>query len=263
MLPALFLSHGSPVLPLTNAPAKQFLMELGGDIDRRFGRPSAILVASAHWDTDAPMVSTMPVNATIHDFYGFPPPLYQLRYPAPGSAALAARALELLDQAGMPGTTDPDRGLDHGAWVPLMMMYPTADIPVAQLSIQPHLGPDHHRLLGQALAKLREEGVLIIGSGGYTHNLREIAAYRGVIDAPAPSWVTSFSDWFDAALAERKTDDLLNYRRLAPNAVRNHPTDEHLLPLYVALGAGGDVAPVHLHDTVTYGILRMDAFAFG
>lgn len=262
MLPALFLSHGSPVLPLTDVPARRFLLELGQRIDHQYGRPKAILVASAHWDTDAPMINTMPVNATIHDFYGFPEMLYRLRYPAPGSADLANRTLALLKDAGMPGSTDADRGLDHGAWVPLLMMYPDATIPVAQISIQAHLGPDHHLHLGRALAALREEGVLIIGSGGFTHNLREIGAFRGDIAAPSPDWVTDFSDWFAGALAENRRDDLLNYRRLAPNAVRNHPTDEHLLPLYVALGAGGDSAPVHLHDTATYAILRMDAWSF-
>jgi 4,5-DOPA dioxygenase extradiol len=262
MHPALFLSHGSPVLPLTDVPARRFLLELGQRIDQRYGRPKAILVASAHWETDAPTINTMPINATIHDFYGFPEMLYRLRYPAPGSTELATRTLALLKDAGLPGTTNATRGLDHGAWVPLLMMYPDATIPVAQISIQPHLDPAHHLRLGQALAALRDEGVLIIGSGGFTHNLREIGAFRGDVAAPSPAWVADFSGWFDRALAEKRINDLLDYRRLAPNAVRNHPTDEHLLPLFVALGAGGDAAPDHLHDTATYAILRMDAWAF-
>ena len=263
MLPSMFLSHGSPVLPLTDAPAKRFLAGLGAAIDQRYGRPKAILVASAHWETDTPDVGAMAVNDTIHDFHGFPPALYRLRYPAPGLGDLAGRVAARLREAGFAASTDPARGLDHGAWVPLLSMYPEADIPVGQLSIQPHLGPEHHLRLGKALAPLREEGMLILGSGGLTHNLREIGAFRDTPDAASPPWVADFAAWMDAALAGRRIGDLLAYRRLAPHAVRNHPTDEHLLPLFVALGAGGDAVPEHVHDSATYGILRMDAYAFG
>jgi 4,5-DOPA dioxygenase extradiol len=262
MLPSLFLSHGAPTLPLTDTPARHFLAGLGGEIERRFGKPKSILIASAHWETTTPTVSAPPLNETIYDFRGFPPELYRLRYPAPGSTDLAERASDLLCAAGLDSEVDSRRGLDHGAWVPLRLMYPEADIPVAQVSVQSHLGPAHHRQLGRALAPLREEGVLIIGSGSFTHDLSEFRAYRDALNEPEPDWVRSFADWFVTALAERRVGDLLAYRRLAPNAVKNHPTEEHLLPLFVALGAGEGHTPEHLHASTTHGVLRMDVFAF-
>ena len=262
MLPSLFVSHGAPTLPITDAPAKQFLQSLGADIDHRYGRPSAILVASAHWETEAPAVNAPPVLDTIHDFGGFPRALYEMRYPAPGSSAVAERVSDLLCAAGLQSRTDASRGLDHGAWMPLMLMYPQADIPVVQLSVQGHLGPAHHLQVGCAIAPLRAEGVLVVGSGSFTHDLSEFRAYRDVLDAPEPGWVTDFADWCDAALASRNVADLLSYRRLAPHAVKNHPTEEHLLPLYVALGAGGNGSSEHLHASATHGVLRMDVYAF-
>ena len=261
MLPALFLSHGAPTLPLTQVAARAYLAGLGAAIDARHGRPNGIVVASAHWETASPSVNTAPVQPTIHDFFGFPPALYAMRYPAPGPRPLADQVAGLLSAAGMPAGVETDRGLDHGAWVPLSLMYPAADIPVVQVSIQPHLGPALHLALGQALAPLREQGVLVIGSGSYTHDLSEFRNHRDV-DAAEPDWVRAFADWMDAALLAGRMDDLLAYRRLAPFAVKNHPTDEHLLPLYVALGAGG--APVaHLHESTMHGILRMDVYGFG
>ncbi len=258
LLPSLFLSHGAPVLPLTDAPARSFLAGLGGVLDQ----PKAILVASAHWTTTQPAVNAVEWNDTIHDFYGFPRPLYDLRYPAPGSPALAGRVAGLLEAAGFDCATDDRRGLDHGAWVPLLLMYPKADIPVLQLSVQPRLGPAHHVRLGQALASLGQDGVLIIGSGGLTHDLFE---FRGQdVNDPAPAWVDDFADWFHVALNEQRIDDLVNYRRLAPHARKNHPTEERLLPLYVALGAGGAHGSCErLHASTTHSILRMDVYAFG
>lgn len=262
MLPSLFVSHGAPTLSLEDAPARRFLETLGPEIDRRYGRPKSILIASAHWETPAPVVNDAAVQPTIHDFYGFPRALYEMRYPAPGSAALAERVSGLLTGAGFRTDIDPARGLDHGAWVPLMLMYPDAEIPVDQVSIQSHLGPAHHLELGRALRPLRDEGVLVIGSGSFTHDLSEFRAYRDVLNAPEPRWVTEFADWYDTALAERRIDDLIAYRSLAPYAVKNHPTEEHLLPLYIALGAGEDGPPEHLHASATHGILRMDVYAF-
>lgn len=257
MVPALFLSHGSPMLALTDSPARDFLMGLG----REIRRPSAILVASAHWETRVPAVNAVGRNATIHDFYGFPPELFAMRYEPPGAPALAERAAGLLRAAGMECAIDPERGLDHGAWVPLVLMYPEAMIPVFQVGIQPHLDPAHHLRLGQALAPLRDEDVLIVGSGSFTHNLSRLR--RGEVDAPQPPDVTAFADWFDAAITAGRRDDLLNYRMRAPYAVQQHPTDEHLLPLYVALGAGGErPTPERLHNSAMYSSLRMDAYAF-
>lgn len=258
MMPSIFLSHGSPMLPLTDAPARDFLSGLGASLPR----PTAIVVASAHWETAAAEVNAVAKNDTIHDFFGFPPALYQMRYPAPGDAALAGRIQGLLQTAGMICSIDRVRGLDHGAWCPLLLAYPDADIPVLQVSVQTHLGTAHHVHLGAALAPLRAEGVLVIGSGSWTHDLRR---FRGqTIDAPEPPDVVAFSDWMDRALVENRLDDLLDYRRLAPYATNEHPTEEHLLPLYVALGAAG-TAPkaTRIHRSASYGILRMDAYSFG
>ena len=251
MLPSLFISHGSPMMPLRNAPARDFLRGLGAQLER----PKAILVASAHWDTERPEIGAAAVNSTIHDFYGFPPALYALRYPAPGDPALAADIANRIG-AGL----DHERGLDHGAWVPLLLMYPDRDIPVMQISLQSYLGPEHHLLLGKSLASLREQGVLVIGSGGLTHNLRRQRAPED--NSPAAPDVDAFADWMHDALVEGRTDDLLDYRRRAPHAAAQHPTEEHLLPLYVAMGAGGEQA-TRLHASTSYGVLRMDTFAFG
>jgi 4,5-DOPA dioxygenase extradiol len=257
MFPALFLSHGSPMLALTDAPARDFLRGLG----REIGRPSAILVASAHWETRIPAFNAVSGNMTIHDFYGFPLELFAMRYEPPGAPDLARRAAGLVAAAGMESAIDTQRGLDHGAWVPLVLMYPDADIPVLQVGIQPDLDPAHHLRLGRALAPLRDENVLMIGSGSFTHNLSQLR--RGAVDGPEPPDVTAFADWFDTAIAEGRADDLLAYRTRAPYAVQQHPTDEHLLPLYVALGAGGEKpVPERLHSSAMYSSLRMDAYAF-
>ena len=252
MLPTLFLSHGAPTLPLVQAPASDFLRHLGETIER----PRAIVVASAHWETERPEVNAVTHNDTIHDFYGFPRALYELRYPAPGDPALAERILGLLAQAGLPGAVDTTRGLDHGAWVPLLLAYPGADIPVLQVSVQSHLGPAHHARLGAALAPLRAEGVLLVGSGSWTHDLRR---FRGQAqDAPEQPDVTAFADWMDRAVREGQREDLIDYRKRAPYAADNHPTEEHLLPLYVALGAAGpDAKAERLHSS---GITRCCAW---
>jgi 4,5-DOPA dioxygenase extradiol len=261
MLPTLFVSHGAPTLPVTDTPAKRFLGELPARLPTR---PKAILAVSAHWETEIPTVNLVAVNSTIHDFGGFAPELYELRYPAPGSAELAERVGELLAAEGVACRVDRSRGLDHGAWTPLLLMYPQADVPVVQLSVQPHLGPAHHLAVGRALQALRSEAVLVIGSGSFTHDLSEFRHRRHELEGAEPDWVASFAAWFDTALTEGRTNDLLAYRRLAPNAARNHPTEEHLLPLYVALGAAGDRPSARrLHASVTHGVLRMDVYAFG
>lgn len=259
--PSLFLSHGSPMLPLMRTPAGDFLSGLGRWVEGRFGKPSAILVASAHWETASPEVSAPAINATIHDFSGFPAALYDLRYPAPSAPDVADRASDLLCAAGLACGIERERGLDHGAWCPLLMAWPDADIPVAQLSLQRGLGPAHHAQVGEALRPLRNEGVLIVGSGSWTHDLRR---FRGQpIDVPETRDVIAFSAWMDRAVLESRRCDLLTYRNKAPHAAQEHPTEEHLLPLFVALGAGGpDAKPECLHRSTTYGILRMDAYAF-
>lgn len=260
MLPALFVSHGAPTLPLTDAAARSFLEGLAATLPER---PKAILVVSAHWETITPTINVPAVHETIHDFYGFPRELHEMRYPAPGSAALADRVEALLAADGLSLKRDASRGLDHGAWVPLRLIYPDADIPVAQLSVETEKGPAHHLRIGRLLAPLRADGVLIIGSGSFTHDLSSFREYAHALNAPTPDWVDVFAGWIEQALAEHRIEDLLNYRSQAPFADRNHPTEEHLLPLFVALGAG-DPGPVrHLHQSATHGILRMDAYAFG
>jgi 4,5-DOPA dioxygenase extradiol len=259
MLPTLFLSHGSPTLPIAESPARDFLREL----PKLLPKPEAILVISAHWETAEPAVNAVEVNETIHDFRGFPAELYAMRYDAPGSPALAERVASLLGKAGFPTRMDDRRGLDHGAWVPLVLAYPAADIPVVQLSVQTHLGPSHHLAIGRALQALRGEGTLIVGSGTYTHNLREFFRGSAAQGRGEPEWITGFADWFDKALTDHRVDDLVRYRQLAPHAERNHPTEEHLLPLYVALGAAGEHANVRrLHKSSDGGVLRLDAYAF-
>jgi 4,5-DOPA dioxygenase extradiol len=206
-------------------------------------------------------VSSAAEPETIYDFYGFPPELYRLRYPAPGAPQLAKRAAGLLESGGLRTDIDPQRGLDHGAWTSLMLMYPAADIPVTQISIQSHLGPGHHVRVGEALRPLRDEGVLIFASGGATHNLGELRYQRG---NPVPQpWVVEFNEWLASALLARRKEDLVAYRERAPQAVRNHPTDEHLIPVFAALGAGDPVgATRRLHTSIESGVISMDAYRF-
>lgn len=257
-LPSLFVSHGSPMLALQDSPARRFLQELGTTLPR----PKAILAVSAHWETmGGPAVSLAEKPQTIHDFGGFPRALFEIQYPAPGAPEVAARAADLLEEAGFKVGRSKDRGLDHGAWVPLSLMYPDAQVPISQLSILHGATPVEHERLGRALASLREQGVLILGSGSLTHNLYE---FRGQgIDAAAANWVSEFADWMNTRLEQGERDALLDYRKSAPFAEKNHPTDEHLMPLYVAMGAAGKTAQAkRLHASVEHGVLAMDVYAF-
>lgn len=254
--PVVFVSHGAPTLVLEPGPARGALAALGGSLPR----PRSILVVSAHWETAEPALSTAVHPETIHDFYGFPQALYEMRYPAPGAPALAQRAGELLAAAGMT-VQEAQRGLDHGAWVPLSLMFPEADIPVTQISVQTSGGPVHHWRLGEALRPLREEGVLILASGSVTHNLGEFGRHR--YDGAPPDWVSGFNDWLHDRLLAGDLEALLEYRRLAPDAARNHPSEEHLLPLFVAVGAAAPgVTPRRVHAGYTYGVIGMDAYLF-
>jgi 4,5-DOPA dioxygenase extradiol len=256
-LPSLYVSHGSPMTALQPGATGARLAELA----QALPRPKAIVIASAHWLARAPRVGGAAQPETVHDFHGFPPELYRLRYPAPGAPATAAKAMELLDRAGLAPQLDPQRGLDHGAWVPLQLLYPAADIPVVPLSIQPELGPAHQYAVGRALAPLREQGVLVIGSGSITHNLHDLrSGYSAEREAP---YVRPFIGWIEQKLATGDVDALLDYRRQAPFAQRAHPTDEHLLPLFVALGAAGDGANAQRIDAgIDLGFLAMDIYRF-
>lgn len=253
-IPSLYVSHGAPILVIDKGPAASFLRQLGN----RLPRPRAILSVSAHWETRAPRVSAATAPETIHDFRGFPRELYEMRYPAPGAPELAARVADLLSSKGIPCGIDPSHGLDHGTWVPLKLIWPDADIPVTQLSIVPGAGAPFHLEMGRALAPLADEGVLVFGSGSITHPLGELS-FPPATETPA--WASEFADAVAAALRDGRIDDLVDFERL-PHYARNHPTDDHYLPLLVALGAGGLPARP-LHRSYEFGVLGMDVYAFG
>lgn len=253
--PVLFVSHGSPMLAVepgrTGAALAAWVQTLPE-------RPRAILVVSPHWRGAGLAVSTRGQQEAWHDFGGFPPELYTLEYGAPGSPELAARIRRLLAESDLPVQDDPARPLDHGAWVPLRYLYPQADIPVVQLALDARLDARGQYALGRLLSPLRDEGVLIIGSGSLTHNLRHVQPPGS---APLP-YVGPFQDWYARHLAEGNLETLMDWQREAPGAMQAHPHDDHLMPLYVALGAGG-LPALRLNDEVSYGALAMDAYQFG
>jgi 4,5-DOPA dioxygenase extradiol len=224
-------------------------------------RPRAVLIASAHWETAVPMLTGNPQPATIHDFGGFPAELYKLHYPAPGAPEVATGTVALLKDAGITAGIDGCRGLDHGAWVPLLWMYPDKEIPVVQLSVQPELGTAHHLRLGRALAPLADDGVLIVGSGHTTHNLRDWMTNPRRQEPLR--YAQAFADWLHARLQARDDDALLAYREQAPEATRAHPTEEHFLPLFVAWGAAGPNARAErIVNGFEAGALSLDSYRF-
>jgi 4,5-DOPA dioxygenase extradiol len=254
-LPTVFLSHGSPMLALDAGAAGQFWQKLG----RELPRPDAVLAVSAHWTTEDPAVSATMANSTIHDFYGFPQPLYQISYNAPGAPALAKRVTELLGAAKIPVGVDAARGLDHGAWVPLKNMYPFANMPVAQLSVQPQRDASWHVALGRALAPLRRENVLVLATGGAVHNLREMARDGG----PTPAWAKNFDLWLAETLAKGDEASFIDWVHKAPEAQRAQPTPEHFLPIFVAYGAAGERPKSRqLFKGFTLGSMSMAAYQF-
>lgn len=258
-LPVLFLSHGSPMHAVEPSPVTRLWSQAAASLPR----PRAVLMVSAHWDSSLPLLSGAAQPDTIHDFGGFPPELYRLRYPAPGAPDVAQEALALLRSAGFTAGIDGCRGLDHGAWIPLLKMYPQVDVPVLQLSLQSQMGAAHHYALGQALAGLRDAGVLIIGSGHMTHNLRDaFAGMRAASEPVVAAYAREFRDWVDACLLEGRTEDLLHWETRAPHARRAHPTPEHFLPLFVALGAAGSSPARSLCAGYEFGVLAMDAYRF-
>ena len=257
-LPTIFLSHGSPMHALDAGGAGSAWRAIAESLPK----PRAVLVASAHWETSLPMLSGGERPETIHDFSGFPPALYRLQYAAPGSPALAQQVAELLKAAGHAPSVNGCRGLDHGAWVPLRWMFPEHDVPVVQLSVQPSLGTEHHLRLGETLAPLAGDGVLVIGSGHVTHNLRDWAMHRN--DAAPLDYVAQFADWLHQRLAAGDRDAVLAYRDRAPSAVRSHPSEEHFLPLFVAWGAAGaDPRVTRVFSAIEGAALAMDAYSFG
>lgn len=261
-LPTLFVSHGAPDVAIAETEANRFLRTLGAELPK----PAAIVVASAHFEaTGRVLVTADEAPETIHDFGGFDPRLREMRYRAPGDPALARRIAGILGDRGFDAEPVTERGYDHGTWVPLALAFPDADIPVVQVSIDPAQGPAHHLALGEALSPLRGENVLVVGSGSFTHNLREAFAHvrSGERGAATPDWVNAFAEWMSERLVSADRSALVEYRSRAPFARENHPTDEHLMPLYVALGAAGPTAHARrLHDSRDFGVLSMAAFAF-
>ena len=257
MLPTLFLSHGSPLHALDAGAAGQVWAQLAQSIPV----PTAVLMVTAHWETNLPMLSGNERPAMIYDFGGFPDALYHIKYLAPGAPAVAGQALALLKSAGITAAIDDCRGFDHGTWVPLLKMYPEADVPIVQLSVQPSQGPAHHYRVGRALAALREQNVLIVGSGHLTHNLRDWFAGGG--KPGEKNYAHEFQSWMFEQIKARDRDALLAYRDVAPHAVRAHPSEEHLLPLFVVLGAAGADYHVERKFSGFEGdVLAMDAYIF-
>ena len=260
LIPSLYVSHGSPMIALGGANDPTGARASWKAFADRIPRPRGIVVASAHHERDRTTVASAADYRTIHDFRGFPAPLYALSYAAHGDAELAARCAALLGAAGFTVDEESSPGLDHGAWVPLLAMFPAGDVPVVQIAIESQRDPAHHLALGRALSTLREEGVLVLGSGSLTHNLAE-RQNEGA--APTPH-VAAFQKWVWERLAANDIAALVDYRHAAPYAARVHPTDEHWLPFYVALGAAGE-APFTAEQAageVAFGALAMDAIVF-
>jgi 4,5-DOPA dioxygenase extradiol len=256
-LPTLFLSHGSPLHAIDPGGAGRAWRAIADSLPR----PRAVLMISAHWETSRLTLTSRGKHDTIHDFGGFPAELYRLRYDAPGSPGLASEAASLLRDAGHEPALDPDRGLDHGAWVPLRWMYPDTDVPVVQLSVQTTLGARHHLAVGESLRPLADDDVLVIGSGHVTHNLRDWALHRR--DPQPMAYALHFAEWLRSMLESNDREALVAWRSLAPDAVRAHPTEEHFLPLFVALGAAGRVIKSErVYSAVEGAALSMDAYSF-
>lgn len=252
---SLFISHGAPTFALEPGLAGPALTRLG----QQMPRPVAVLVVSPHWMTRELQVGMTPEPATIHDFRGFEQALYELQYPAPGHPPLAREALDQLQRCGWQPVANPDRGLDHGAWVPMRHLYPDASVPVFQVSLPASLDSQSAWQLGRDLAPLQEAGVLIIGSGSLTHNLYEVR-WR---DRNGETYARDFSHWVREAVLTGNHRRLINTLNEAPHAARAHPTSEHFLPLLVAAGAAGEDASASLIEGgIEHGVLSMDGFHF-
>lgn len=260
-LPTLFVSHGAPNLVLDTSPARTFLETLA----QRFDRPRAILIASAHFETSGVSVVADPAPDMIYDFRGFEEELYRMRYPAPGDPVLAGDIMELLSQAKLePGRVEK-RGYDHGAWSPLMLAYPEARIPVVQVSIDPERDAGWHLAVGRALTQLRGDNVLIVGSGHITHNLRAffMRGRDAELDRNIGPWVDAFTNWFEQKLSAGDMEALVDWQSRAPFASENHPTPEHLMPLFFALGAAGASPEAQrVHTSRQMGFFAYDSYMF-
>ncbi|WP_235363915.1 MULTISPECIES: DODA-type extradiol aromatic ring-opening family dioxygenase [Shewanella] len=264
LMPSLFVSHGSPMLALDDSDNAAFLAELG----QLLPRPKAMLVFSAHTDFSGKVrIASGEAPRTVHDFYGFPDALYRVNYPAPGAPKLAAKIADLLQTAGVDAELDDQLGWDHGLWTPLCRLYPEADIPLVLVSIDSRRGASYHYRLGQAIKSLRAEGILVLGSGGISHNLGEL--FRRPGDPQKVEKMQSFVNWIADKLSQGDLPALLDVERQAPHARFNHPSIEHLMPFYVALGAGqgegineAGKTPLRLHQSVELQILALDTYTW-
>jgi 4,5-DOPA dioxygenase extradiol len=255
MQPSLFVSHGAPTLAIEPSPARDFLRALGSSLRPL---PRAVLVVSAHWTTHGHRVGSTAQPTTIHDFGNFGPALAAMKYEPPGAPDVAHAAQARLREAGFEVGDDPVRGLDHGAWVPLSLLRPQTDLPVATLSLDPSRDAAHHIGVGRALRPLRDDGVMILASGSLTHDLGSVTWNDPT--APADAQARAFANWVDEHVERDEREALSDWQSRAPFAARNHPTPEHFLPFFVALGAGG--AGSRIHASGTYGSLAMDAYSF-
>ena len=259
-LPTLFVSHGAPDMVMRPTAARKFLKRYR----RNLVRPRTILVVSAHFTSRRdPAIASDRLPSMIYDFHGFPDELYRIEYDAPGDPMAALRIAGLLREAGLAPVIRHGRGYDHGVWTPLMLLFPEADIPVVQLSVQPGAGLAHHLALGRALEPLPDEGVLIIGSGALTHNLRAYFELAHMPQAETPYWVAAFAEWVAETASAGDAGTIARLYEKAPFARENHPTSEHFLPFLVALGAAGsDARGKRIHTSFDHGALAMDAYAF-
>lgn len=258
-MPSIFLSHGAPTFAVEPGRLGPLLLALGA----RLPRPKAVVVISPHWMTREVAISAAERPETIHDFGGFPAALYDLRYMAPGAPMLASQIVAALRDSEIPATLDARRGLDHGAWVPLMHLYPQANVPVVQVSMPVATmhdgGGARAWALGQALAPLADEGLLIVGSGSLTHNLYDVR----MGDDTEEHYAREFAQWARHAVTQHDRSALLDYLRVAPHARRAHPTPDHYLPLLVAAGAADGQGNVEVLDGgIEHGVLAMDAYVF-
>ena len=255
LMPAVFISHGSPMVAIHSGPYQDALAEFGRSV-----RPHAIIAISAHWASGTDIgITAAEDSMAMHDFGGFPPALYELTYNAPGSPQLAAQIADLLHAGGWDAAITRDRGLDHGVWIPLRLMYPGADIPVVELSLPLQFSPDELYRMGKALASLRREGVLIMGSGAIVHNLRLV--HFDDVHHPVDPWAAEFDAWFRDAVQQNKLSDLFDYASNAPHARLAIPTCEHFAPVFVVLGAGGNRGVSTIYEGFEHGNISMRSFA--
>ncbi|NRT80910.1 DODA-type extradiol aromatic ring-opening family dioxygenase [Clostridium beijerinckii] len=235
MIKPLFLAHGSPMMAIEQTVYTKFLNDLGGSIN-----PKAIVVFTAHWTTETLTISASDsIYDTVYDFYGFPEELYKIKYPARGSSTIATKIKNKLIDSGIDVKTDLTRGLDHGAWTLLKHIYPKANIPVVQVSINYTLPIEQQIKIGTALKELGNEDILILGSGNTVHNLRLVDFDSKTID----SWSKEFDDWLIDKIENKDLNALNNYKKYAPHASLAVPTADHLVPLFIALGSSSELTP--------------------